>query len=164
MDTKQFVKTYIDIDDLLHLSVPANVKNLKPTRVLVTAIIDRSNSGPKVSGLGGAIMGKNRRKLGVESKPPPEIVLLPVPCTLGELKKEATKAFADLYVILSKFKVTAIKGYEPSRLDEIEQELAVRARRSYGRRRLRERIPLPRRTRSVGRTAIVERTTTMGSE
>lgn len=92
--------------------MPANVKNLKPTRVLVTAIIDRSNSGPKVSGLGGAIMGKNRRKLGVESKPPPEIVLLPVPCTLGELKKEATKAFADLYVILSKFKVTAIKGYE----------------------------------------------------
>ena len=112
LDTKQFVKTYIDIDDLLHLSVPANVKNLKPTRVLVTAIIDRSNSGPKVSGLGGAIMGKNRRKLGVESKPPPEIVLLPVPCTLGELKKEATTAFADLYVILSKFKVTAIKGYE----------------------------------------------------
>lgn len=112
LDTKQFVKTYIDIDDLLHLSMPANVKNLKPTRVLVTAVIDRSNSGPKVSGLGGAIMGKNRRKLGVESKPPPEIVLLPVPCTLGELKKEATKAFADLYVILSKFKVTSIKGYE----------------------------------------------------
>ena len=49
--------------------MPANVKNLKPTRVLVTAVIDRSNSGPKVSGLGGAIMGKNRRKLGVESKP-----------------------------------------------------------------------------------------------
>ena len=41
-----------------------------------------------------------------------KIVLLRVPCTLGELKKEATKAFADLYVILSKFKVTAIKGYE----------------------------------------------------
>jgi len=112
LDTKQFVKTYIDIDALLHLSVPANVKNPKPTRVLVTAIIDRSNSGPKVSGLGGSIMGKNRRKLGVESKPPPEIVLLPVPCTLGELKKEATKAFAELYVILSKFKITAIKGYE----------------------------------------------------
>ena len=112
LDTKQFVKTYVDIDDLLHMNVPANLKNPKPTRVLVTAIIDRSNSGPKVSGLGGAIMGKNRRKLGVESKPPPEIVLLPVPCTLGDLKREATKAFADLYVILTKFKISTIKGYE----------------------------------------------------
>ena len=40
------------------------------------------------------------------------MVWLPSDPTLGDLKRVASKAFRDLYVVLSDFKVTRVKGYE----------------------------------------------------
>jgi hypothetical protein len=119
LDTKQFVKTYVPVEALLDL----RPKGKKPiasgaTRVMVTAVIDSRNRGPKVSGMGGGGGGKKsksakkRREHGVETKPPPEVILLPADPTLADLKAAATKCFQDLYVVLGKFKVRTVVGLE----------------------------------------------------
>ena len=120
LDTKQFVKTYVPVEELLEL----RPKGKKPTasgatRVMITAVIDSRNRGPKVSGMGGGGGGgkksksaKKRREHGVETKPPPEVILLPADPTLAELKSAATKCFRDLYVVLEKFKVRTVVGLE----------------------------------------------------
>ena len=85
---------------------------------MVTAVIDSRNRGPKVSGMGGGGGGKKsksakkRREHGVETKPPPEVILLPADPTLADLKAAATKCFQDLYVVLGKFKVRTVVGLE----------------------------------------------------
>jgi len=116
LDTKQFVKIYTHLDDLLD-STPAN-KLAKPAanaqkaiRIIVTAVMDTRNQGPALSGLGVNSV-KARQRVGTVTRPPPEIVFLPSEPTLGDLKRNASKAFRDLYVVLSDFKVTRVKGYE----------------------------------------------------
>ena len=116
LDTKQFVKIYTPVEDLLD-STPAS-KLVKPApnaqkaiRIIVTAVIDTRNQGPLLSGL-GANNGKSRQRIGTITRPPPEMVWLPSDPTLGDLKRVASKAFRDLYVVLSDFKVTRVKGYE----------------------------------------------------
>jgi hypothetical protein len=120
LDTKQFVKTYVPVEELLELrpkgkKLPAS----GATRVMVTAVIDSRNRGPKVSGMGAGGGGgkksksaKKRREHGVETKPPPEVILLPADPTLAEVKNAATKCFQDLYVVLGKFKVRTVVGLE----------------------------------------------------
>ena len=116
LDTKQFVKIYTHLDDLLD-STPAN-KLAKPAanaqkaiRVIVTAVMDTRNQGPALSGLGVNNV-KARQRVGTVTRPPPELVFLPSEPTLGDLRRNASKAFRDLYVVLSDFKVTRVKGYE----------------------------------------------------
>ena len=48
----------------------------------------------------------------METKPPPEVILLPADPTLADLKAAATKCFQDLYVVLGKFKVRTVVGLE----------------------------------------------------
>ena len=123
LDTKQFVKTYVPVEDLLTLRPPPpkgpggkGGRGGRPPmtatglRVLVTAVIDTRNCGPKVSGL----TGKAAKKLkhGIETKPPPEVVLLPPDPLMSDLKKAADKAFQELYVVLAKFKVKTVVGFE----------------------------------------------------
>jgi len=116
LDTKQFVKCYTPVEDLLDntpvskMAKPA-ANSQKAIRILVTVVIDARNQGPLLSGLGSNV-GKARRRLGTETKPPPEMIFLPGDPTLGDLKRVASKAFSDLYVVLAKFKVTKVKGYE----------------------------------------------------
>ncbi len=124
LDTKQFVKTYTPVEALLDMKVPkhAKVSNAikTATRVMVTAVIDSRNKGPKVSGMGSqknlskAEKAKRKRQKnhGVETKPPAEVVLLPADPTLFDLKQAASKCFADLYVVLKKFKVKTVVGLE----------------------------------------------------
>lgn len=124
LDTKQFVKTYYPVEDLLTLRPPAQTgKGGRPPmvatglRVLVTAVIDSRNRGPKVSGMadagaGGKSKTARRREHGVETKPPPEVVLLPPDPMLSDLKAAANKCFQDLYVVLAKFKVKTVVGFE----------------------------------------------------
>ena len=128
LDTKQFVKTYVPVEELLE-SRPkagnARVKASTAIRVMVTAVIDSRNRGPKVSGMGfgsGAGGGgqksksaKRRQKHGVETKPPPEVILLPSDPTLGDFKAAAAKCFQDLYVVLGKFKVKTVVGFETAK-------------------------------------------------
>ena len=122
LDTKQFVKTYVPVEELLE-SRPKGKKLAASgaTRVMVTAVIDSRNRGPKVSGMGGGGGGKKsktakkRREHGVETKPPPEVILLPADPTLAELKAAATKCFQDLYVVLGKFKVRTVVGLESAK-------------------------------------------------
>ena len=86
----------------------------KGLRVLVTAVIDAKNKGPKVSGMDVSAKGV-RRKHGVETKPPPEVVLLPPDPLLSDLKLAVNKCFQDLYVVLAKFKVTYAVGFESTK-------------------------------------------------
>ena len=81
LDTKQFVKIYTHLDDLLD-STPAN-KLAKPAanaqkaiRVIVTAVMDTRNQGPALSGLGVNNV-KARQRVGTVTRPPPELVFLP---------------------------------------------------------------------------------------
>ena len=86
----------------------------KGLRVLVTAVIDAKNKGPKVSGMDVSAKG-GRRKHGVETKPPPEVVLLPPDPLLSDLKLAVNKCFQDLYVVLAKFKVSYAVGFESTK-------------------------------------------------
>ena len=123
LDTKQFVKTSVPVEELLELR-PKGKKTPASgaTRVMVTAVIDSRNRGPKVSGMGAGGGGgkksksaKKRREHGVETKPPPEVILLPADPTLAEVKHGATKCFQDLYVVLGKFKVRTVVGLESAK-------------------------------------------------
>ena len=110
LDTKQFVKTYVPVESLLALRPPASSGGGRPptlakgVRVLVTAVIDAKNKGPKVSGMDtkGSSAKGGRKKHGVETKPPPEVVLLPPDPILADLKLAVNKCFQDLYVVLAK--------------------------------------------------------------
>lgn len=122
LDTKQFVKTYLPVEDLLALRPPPPLgpggggKGGRPpmlatgVRVLVTAVIDARNRGPKVSGM--ADKAAKKHKHGIETKPPPEVVLLPPDPLLSDLKAAASKAFQELYVVLAKYKVKTVVGFE----------------------------------------------------
>ena len=77
----------------------------------MTAVMDTRNQGPALSGLGVNNV-KARQRVGTVTRPPPELVFLPSEPTLGDLRRNASKAFRDLYVVLSDFKVTRVKGYE----------------------------------------------------
>ena len=116
LDTKQFVKIYTAVDDLLD-TTPAS-KLTKPAanaqkaiRIIATAVIHTRSQGPAPSGLGPNV-AKSRQKIGTITRPPPELVFLPSEPTLGDLKRVTSKAFRDLYVVLSDFKVTRVKGHE----------------------------------------------------
>jgi hypothetical protein len=124
LDTKQFVKTYVPVEDLLMLRPPpptgpnggSKGKGGRPpmvathVRVLVTAVIDSRNRGPKVSGMTGKA-AKKKHKHGIETKPPPEVVLLPPDPLLSDLKAAANKAFQELYVVLAKYKAGALHSW-----------------------------------------------------
>ena len=123
LDTKQFVKTYVPVESLLALRPPASSGGGRPptlakgVRVLVTAVIDAKNKGPKVSGMDtkGSSAKGGRKKHGVETKPPPEVVLLPPDPILADLKLAVNKCFQDLYVVLAKFKVSYVVGFESTK-------------------------------------------------
>ena len=99
LDTKQFVKTYYPVEDMLTLRPPAQTgKGGRPPmvatglRVLVTAVIDSRNRGPKVSGMADAGAGGKSEdgasaQHGVETNPPPEVVLLPPDPLLSDLER-----------------------------------------------------------------------------
>ena len=120
LDTKQFVKTYVPVEDLLSLRPPPQVgKGGRPpltataTRVMVTAVIDSRNRGPKVSGMAEGKAKKAARDAhGIETKPPPEVVLLPPDALMSDLKAAVNKCFSDLYVVLAKFRVKTVVGFE----------------------------------------------------
>ena len=85
-------------------------------RVLVTAVIDSRNRGPKVSAWQMlAPAGESRRRVSATrrgDKTPCQVVLLPPDPLLSDLKAAATKCFQDLYVVLTKFKVKTVVGFE----------------------------------------------------
>ena len=81
--------------------------------VMVTAVIDSRNRGPKVSGMAEGKAKKAARDAhGIETKPPPEVVLLPPDALMSDLKAAVNKCFSDLYVVLAKFRVKTVVGFE----------------------------------------------------
>jgi len=83
----------------------------KAVRIIVTAVMDARHQGPALSGL-VSNAGKARPRSGTITRPPPELAFLPSDPTLGDLKRVASKAFRDLYIVLNEFRVTRVKGYE----------------------------------------------------
>jgi hypothetical protein len=116
LDTKQFIKVYTPLEELLDSTPPSKLEKPAPNaqkaiRIIVTAVIDNRHQGMTLSGI-GANGNKPRPRSGTITRPPPELCFLPSDPTLGDLKRIASKALRDLYIVLADFKVTRVKGYE----------------------------------------------------
>ena len=116
LDTKQFLKVYTPLDELLDHTPASKLEKpaanaQKAIRIIVTAVMDTRHQAPALSGL-VSNAGKARPRSGTITRPPPELAFLPSDPTLGDLKRVASKAFRDLYIVLNEFRVTRVKGYE----------------------------------------------------
>ncbi|KAF5751752.1 PHD finger protein [Tripterygium wilfordii] len=84
IDCKQFVKEY----------KPEKRASLKSSIICLSCQVELSDESDKFA-----------------PKPPPELIILPLTATVGDLKHEASRAFQDVYLMFKRFEAEQLLGY-----------------------------------------------------